>query len=88
MERLKLSLKDIADATGESMSVIHDAVNAGHLATFIVGRRRFARPAAVRAWVNYLEQQSQAGTPVMYRARGGGRTMAPRGGGDSNRGEA
>lgn len=69
VEPLKLSLRAISDATGESMPVIFDAIKAGHLDTFLVGRRRFARPDAVRAWVDFLESESKAGRPVMYRAR-------------------
>ena len=69
VERLKVGLQEIAAMTGESMPVIHDAINAGHLATFLVGRRRFSRPDAVRKWVDYLEQQSNQGTPIKYRAR-------------------
>ena len=66
---LKLGLQQITEVTGESLSVIHDAIKAGHLVTFLVGRRRFARPEAVNAWVAYLESQSKAGRPVAYRAR-------------------
>lgn len=73
IERLKLGLQDITEATGESLPVVHDAIRAGHLETFLVGRRRFAKPEAVRAWVDYLEAQSKAGTPVVYRARSGER---------------
>ncbi|WP_147300566.1 hypothetical protein [Lysobacter silvisoli] len=76
IEPLKLSLRDIADATGESLALIHDAINAGHLDTFLVGRRRFARPAAVAAWVDFLEHRSKAGKPVSYRARAGARMGA------------
>lgn len=73
---LKLSLKAIAEITAESLPLIHDAINAGHLDTFLVGRRRFARPEAVRAWVDFLEQRSKAGKPVSYRARPIGRMEA------------
>ena len=69
MNKLKLSLKEIAEVTGESLPLIHDAINAGHLKTFLVGRRRFAKPEAVQKWVDYLEKQSDAGRPVKYRAR-------------------
>lgn len=69
MEPLKVSLQEISEATRESMAVVYDAINRGDLETFVVGRRRFARPAAVRKWVDYLEAQSNAGTPVVYRAR-------------------
>ena len=69
MEKLKLSLEDICTTTGECRPLIHNAINAGHLKTFLVGRRRFARPAAVREWVDYLEAESLAGRPVSYRAR-------------------
>ncbi len=69
MDKLKIALKDIPLIAGESMAVIHDAINAGHLQTFLVGRRRFARPEAIRAWVDHLEAQSNAGKPVTYRPR-------------------
>ena len=49
---------------GESLAIVYDAINAGHLSTFLVGRRRFARPDAIRAWVDYLEAQSDAERPV------------------------
>lgn len=66
---LKLGLQQIAEATGESLHVIHNAINAGHLRTFLVGRRRFAKPEDVRAWVDFLQAQSDAGSPVSYRSR-------------------
>lgn len=73
MEPLKLSLQQICAATGESRDVVFDAIRAGHLETFLVGRRRFARPAAVRIWVDFLEAQSKAGKPVCYRSRSANR---------------
>ena len=69
MEKLKLSVDDIRATTGESTPVIYDAIRQGDLETFLVGRRRFARPEKVRAWVDYLEAQSKAGKPVIYRPR-------------------
>lgn len=69
VEPLKLSLQQVVETTGESLPTIYAAINAGHLPTLLVGRRRFARPEAVRAWVDYLEAQSDAGKPVCYRAR-------------------
>ncbi len=74
MEALKVSIEGIIAATGEGRAVIYDAIKQGHLETFLVGRRRFARPAAVRAWVDYLEKQANAGKPVTYRARSTERT--------------
>ena len=69
VEQLKYSLQQIEEATGETRPNIHCAINAGHLETFLVGRRRFARPEAVRAWVDYLQAQSDAGKPISYRGR-------------------
>lgn len=69
IEPLKLSLQAVSQATGESLPTIYAAMKAGHLDTFLCGRRRFARPAAVAAWVDYLEAQSRKGKPVMYRDR-------------------
>lgn len=62
-------MAEIAEATGEAMPLIYAAINAGDLKTFLVGRRRFARPADVQAWVDYLQAQSDAGQPVFYQAR-------------------
>lgn len=69
MEALKLSMAEVCALSRESLPVVYDAINAGHLKTFLVGRRRFARPSAVREWVDFLESQSEAGTPVVYRPR-------------------
>lgn len=69
MQKLKLSMAEIADATGESLSVLYAAIKAGDLETFLSGRRRFARPVAVKRWVNFIEAQSKAGRPVAYKAR-------------------
>lgn len=67
--KLKLSLLDISEMTGEAMPLIRAAINTGDLKTFLVGRRRFARPADVEAWVDFLESESDAGRPVKYQAR-------------------
>lgn len=69
IEPLKLSLQQIAMMTGESLPTLYAAINAGDLDTFLVGRRRFARPAAVRKWVDLLEASSKAGHPMAYRSR-------------------
>lgn len=83
MDKLKIALKDIPPIAGESMAVVHDAIKAGHLQTFLVGRRRFARPQAIRAWVDHLEAQSNAGKPVTYRPRTTeGRGRSKQGGGE------
>lgn len=69
VEPLKLSLQQIEEATGESLPTLYSAMAAGHLETFLVGRRRFATPEAVRGWVEFLKRESDAGRPVCYRAR-------------------
>ena len=69
METLKVPLRGICEASGGSVNVVYDAIAAGHLKTFLVGRRRFARPKDVRAWIDMLEAESNAGRPVIYRAR-------------------
>ena len=58
MNQLKIPLAEIPAIARESLAVVYDAIHAGHLDTFLVGRRRFARPEAIRAWVDYLETQS------------------------------
>ncbi len=69
MRPLKIPIAAIPALANESLPVIYDAINAGHLRTFLVGRRRFARPDAVQEWVEFLEAQSDAGRPVVYRPR-------------------
>jgi hypothetical protein len=69
MQPVKVPIGAVSAATGESVAVIYDAINAGHLKTFLVGRRRYTRPEYIRAWVDYLEAESNAGRPVMYRPR-------------------
>lgn len=69
IEPLKLSLQSIAEVTGESHPTIYAAIAQGHLETFLVGRRRFARPDAVRKWVDFLQAESDKGRPVVYRSR-------------------
>ena len=69
MDQLKIPLAEIPAVAGESLAVVYDAIRAGHLKTFLVGRRRFARPEAILAWVDFLEAQSERGMPVTYRAR-------------------
>ena len=67
--KLKMSIAEVAEATGECRQIVYAAVRAGDLKTFLVGRRRFARPADVTAWVDYLQAESDAGRPVSYAAR-------------------
>lgn len=62
-----LSLKEIVAVTGQNLPSIHAAKDAGHLKTYTVGRRRYARESAVQAWLDYLQKQSDAGKPVYYR---------------------
>lgn len=69
LEPLKLGIQQIAEVTDESIPTIYSAIQAGDLPTFLVGRRRYARPSAVRAWIDYLEAESDAGRPVSYRSR-------------------
>ena len=65
LHKLKLSLEEICQLSGESLPLIHDAINAGDIKTFLVGRRRFARPHDVAAWVDFLQRESDAGRPVV-----------------------
>jgi len=71
VDKIKLSRQEAAEAAGESLSIIDDAISAGDLKSFVVGRRRFVRPDALRKWVDWLEKQSNAGKPVAYRAKRG-----------------
>lgn len=68
LTKLKLSVRDIIAVSGESQNNVFYAIRQGHLKTFVVGRRRFARPQAVRDWVDFLERESNAGRPVKYQS--------------------
>lgn len=67
--KLKLSFDEIAEMVSESRVLVHHAVKAGHLKTFLVGRRRFAKPGDVQAWIDFLQAESDAGRPVSYQSR-------------------
>lgn len=69
LTKLKYSIDDIVAVTGESRNNVYHALKNGDLKSFVVGRRRCARPADVEAWVDYLQRESDAGRPVRYQAR-------------------
>jgi hypothetical protein len=81
MDVLKLGIDQICEVAVESRSVVNDAIRNGDLETFTVGRRRYARPEAVRKWVDFLEASSKAGKPVNYRSRDQERRPTPATGG-------
>lgn len=66
MEAIAVGMEEAGRASGQPTRTVWEAVRAGHLETFIVGRRRLARPEAVRKWVDFLEAESRAGRPVKY----------------------
>lgn len=76
MEPLKLGMQEISEASKECANIVYEAIKCGHLETFLVGRRRFARPEAVRKWVDFLQAQSDAGKPASYRTRASERRQA------------
>lgn len=76
MDKQAIPVGEIPQITGQSRSVVYDAINAGHLDTFLVGRHRFARPPAICKWVDMLQAASDAGKPVSYRARSTDRLAA------------
>jgi predicted DNA-binding transcriptional regulator AlpA len=69
MQKLKLSIDEICGVTGESRASLYKAINCGDLRTFVVGKRRFAKPIDVQSWVDFLQSQSDKGCPVAYQAR-------------------
>jgi hypothetical protein len=69
VEPLSLSIKHIVATTGQGRPSVFDAIREGHLKTFLVGRKRFAKYKDVQAWVDFLEKQSSKGKPVCYRGK-------------------
>ena len=66
---LKLNPAQVSVETGESISVVYSAIARGDLKSFLVGRRRWITPEDMRAWVDFLRAESDAGRPVSYRSR-------------------
>ncbi len=62
-------VQEAAKTACMSLPGIYAAINAGHLKTFLIGRRRFVRESALREWLDFLEQQSDSGKPIVYRPR-------------------
>jgi len=69
MLKLKLTMAEVKEVSNEALPLIYKASLSGDLKTFLVGRRRFARPADVEAWVDFMQRESDAGRPVKYQSR-------------------
>lgn len=69
LEPLQVPLHRFPEITGKSPPTIHAAINAGHLRTYLIGRRRYATMDDLRAWIEFLRAESDAGRPVVYRPR-------------------
>lgn len=69
MTKLMLSRLELPAITGQSLSNVDRAIACGDLATVVIGRKRFATPAAAQKWLTFLASESDAGRPVRYMAR-------------------
>ncbi|MDH5824329.1 hypothetical protein QFW77_15240 [Luteimonas sp. RD2P54] len=69
MNKLMYSRLELPAITGQSLSNVDRAIACGDLATVVVGRKRFATPAAAQKWLTFLASESDAGRPVRYMAR-------------------
>lgn len=67
--KLFYSRLELPATTGQSLSNVDRAIACGDLETKVIGRKRFATPAAVQKWVAFLAAESDAGRPVKYMAR-------------------
>jgi len=59
----------IGEVKGHSRPTLNAAIACGHLKSYLAGRRRFIRPVDLRAWLDFLKAESDAGRPVSYRSR-------------------
>ena len=59
---LSYPIAELPAETGVSRSQIYEEIRKGHLQTFKVGARRYARYEAVRDWMARLEQKTGQGT--------------------------
>ena len=57
---LSYPIAELPGETGVSRSVIYTEIRKGHLATFKVGARRYARYEAVVDWMRQLERETAA----------------------------
>jgi hypothetical protein len=71
-----MSMQDVYAESKQGPHVVNKAIELGHLETFLIGRRRFARPEKFDAWIDFLEAESEAGRPVVYRPRSSERAEA------------
>lgn len=67
--KLMFSRLELPAITGQSLSNVDRAIACGDLATVVIGRKRFATPAAAQKWLAFLASESDAGRPVRYMAR-------------------
>jgi excisionase family DNA binding protein len=51
------SMDEAAEVIGVSPPTVYDLINEGFLKTFLIGRRRLARPRAIEACMELLEQR-------------------------------
>lgn len=58
---LSYPIAELPAETGVSRSQIYEEIRKGHLLTFKVGARRYARYEAVIDWMTRLEQQANRG---------------------------
>ena len=58
---LSYPVAELPAETGVSRTQIYEEIRKGHLLTFKVGARRYARYEAVMDWLRSLEQQTQQG---------------------------
>jgi excisionase family DNA binding protein len=56
VQRAALTMEQIAEALSCSKPTVYRLVSDGHLATFLIGRKRYASPKAVHACVERLEK--------------------------------
>lgn len=60
LPRVGYSIDETARMFGVCRQTVYNAVNAGHLKTFKMGRRRLVSPEAARAYVRAQESQAWA----------------------------
>ncbi|MFH1141998.1 MAG: helix-turn-helix domain-containing protein [Chloroflexota bacterium] len=59
MDKLLLSIPEALQITGLGRSKFLELVYQGRIASVLVGRRRFIRPDALRAFVNSLQAEQE-----------------------------
>ena len=57
---LLITIEEIIEASRSSRATVYSEIKKGRLKTVTIGRRRYATPETVKAWIDRLSAESQS----------------------------